>query len=168
MDQQKNEFKQFGILMQALNDIFSPDHELKPTTIEMYYRALAVYGLTNIEAGVKRIIATRRYRGLPMPAEIIEATKGTSDLKDAALKAWISFEESEFDTGNQKEVTKAVIKSMGGQQRFKVSTWDQITWMQKEFERRYAAVKTDAVNEKINKLLMSTHQKAKQINAGGD
>ena len=79
---QADEARKFYQLLTATAELF--DRALTPTTLELYFAALADLDYVQIERAIQHTIRAAKF--FPRPAEIREACEGTAD--DRAQAAW--------------------------------------------------------------------------------
>ena len=137
---------EFANIMALLSEVYDDGKPLTVIKMKIFHEALVGFEIESIKTAVKRMIATRVYPSFPKPAEIIEEINGGKG--DQALIAWAEVIETVRRVGPYAsvkfadETIHAVIDFLGGWP--KTAEWedDQLKWIQKEFERLYAVMKT--------------------------
>jgi len=81
----QNDLKDFSVLMAALEEIFS-DVPISRERVGLYFNLLKDLKMEQIREGVLKVLMTRKYNGLPKPADIRDAALGA--IEDRALLAW--------------------------------------------------------------------------------
>lgn len=135
MKRKKDQAK-FSQLMKGLAGVFDSKGTLSPIKIELYFKALEDLTTEQIEKSVSELIRDRVYSTMPLPAHIRENIKSVQLLD--GLGAWLVVEKciEGGPTPTDPVINKAV-DGMGGYERLSRLPYDELTWIQKEFERRF-------------------------------
>jgi len=111
----QNDLKDFSVLMAALEEMFS-DVPISKERVGLYFNLLRDIKIELIREGVIKVLMTRKYNGLPKPADIRDAALGA--MEDKALLAWNQIisrswgsEHPKFEDPMVKEV---IDKAFGG------------------------------------------------------
>jgi hypothetical protein len=78
----KNDKITFFEIMTGMAEIF--EREVSKASLEIYWQALRQFNMTEIKRATNYIIATRKYPGLPKPAEFIEYIHPPEDIEAKA------------------------------------------------------------------------------------
>ena len=136
MKGKKDEVK-FAQLMRGLAAVFDVKGTLTPVKIELYFKALEDLTIEQIEKSVSELIRDREYTSIPLPAHIrknihppVQALNG--------LSAWLIVEKCIEGGAKPKDpIINKAVDGMGGYQRLSLLPYSELTWTQKEFERRF-------------------------------
>lgn len=118
---QKNDLKDFSILMAALEEVFS-DRPISRQTVEVYFSLLKDLSIDQMKEGVSRILWQRKYPNLPKPAEIRDAALGA--VEDKAILAWNEVMSKTYeDTPKFKDpvIRKVINMAFAGWNNFRIS-----------------------------------------------
>ncbi len=117
------------------------DGEPAKALIDIYWKTLEPYRIDEVEVAAQEILKSRKYNGMPKPAEIILLIEGESE--DKALGAWNETIKALHRHGHYRSirfsdpVIHGAIEAMGGW--LKCGDWEEkeLTWKQKEFLQQY-------------------------------
>ncbi len=131
----KDEVK-FAQLMKGLAGVFDSKGTLSPIKVELYFKALEDLSIDQIEKSVSELIRDREYPTMPLPAHIRENIKSVKSLD--GLGAWLLVEKCiEGGPIPYDPVVNKAVDGLGGYERLGLSSYSELVWIQKEFERRY-------------------------------
>ena len=117
--------------------------EATKTLMSAYYMVLSELSKEQFQDAIKKMLATRKYTNLPMPADILEAVYGNPD--DEALIALKELEDAMGIFGAYKSVIfknkliMACVEGMGGWQRICQMPLDEWKFQKQEFLKLYKA-----------------------------
>ena len=117
--------------------------EATKTLMSAYYMVLSELSKEQFQDAIMKMLATRKYTNLPMPADILEAVYGNPD--DEALIALKELEDAMGVFGAYKsvifkdKVIMACVKGMGGWQRICQMPLDEWKFQKQEFLKLYKA-----------------------------
>jgi hypothetical protein len=140
----------FAALMQGLAENFGV--ELSPPGIEMRFRCLAAYSIEQVEAMAMSVLSSRKYRGMPTVAEMLEHLGGGSVEDRAEVEAGkvlqaISQHGGYASVCFDDPVTQAVIQAgFGGWRRLCEEQKEaDRKWFVKDFAKMYRAYTSQGV-----------------------
>ena len=135
MKGKKDEIK-FSQLMKGLAGVFDSKGTLSPVKIELYFKALEDLSIDQIEWSVGQLMRERKYPSMPLPADI-SGNIPHAQLSNG-LDAWLLVEKSlEGGPTPEDPVINKTVDGMGGFDRLSRIPYAELTWTQREFERRY-------------------------------
>ena len=117
--------------------------EATKTLMSAYYMVLSELSKEQFQDAIKKMLATRKYTNLPMPADILEAVYGNPD--DEALIALKELEDAMGIFGAYKSVIfknkliMACVEGMGGWQIICQMPLDEWKFQKQEFLKLYKA-----------------------------
>ena len=117
--------------------------EATKTLMSAYYMVLSELSKEQFQDAIMKMLATRKYTNLPMPADILEAVYGNPD--DEALIALKELEDAMGIFGAYKSVIfknkliMACVEGMGGWQRICQMPLDEWKFQKQEFLKLYKA-----------------------------
>lgn len=136
---EENDIEKFSEIMTGLQEIFVPEKPISETKIELYFRHFQDVTIQEFTIACNAVLHSKRISTFPLPAEIRECITG-----DKPLQAWLMAREAaaihgfQFSIKFKDPVIHSVIQVMGGWAKFCfIPSDDQLTWVQKEFERLY-------------------------------
>lgn len=130
-------FPIFTLLCETYN------REATKTLASAYFMVLEGLTISEFQAAVKSVLATRKFTNLPMPADILEIVNGNPD--DVALIALKELEDAMSIHGAYRsvifkdKVIMACVKGMGGWQGICQVTSDEWKFQKQEFLKLYRA-----------------------------
>ena len=130
-------FPIFTLLCETYN------REATKTLASAYFMVLEGLTISEFQAAVKSVLATRKFTNLPMPADILEIVNGNPD--DTALIALKELEDAMSIHGAYRsvifkdKVIMACVKGMGGWQGICQVTSDEWKFQKQEFLKLYRA-----------------------------
>ncbi len=133
--------KKFADLMMALAEVFDNGREPSAVKVEIYFKALERFGISEIDKAVSNMINTRVFASFPKPAEIIQEIDGSAE--EAALKAWSKVSYAMKHVGQYESVVfddpviHSVIEAMGGWHQMQEPNAYHPVFSQKEFMNLY-------------------------------
>lgn len=111
----QNDLKDFSVLMAALEEMFS-DVPISRERVGLYFNLLRDIEIELIREGVIKVLMTRKYNGLPKPAEIRDAALGA--IEDKALLGWNEIVSRHWGMEHPKFedpiVNEVITKAFGG------------------------------------------------------
>ena len=125
--------KTFSAGMKALTDAY-PDYPLKDGTIELYWEFLQRFSKTEFLAAINQHLSKNKW--FPKVSELLELMREPGPhpmevwgrLINAAEDGW----QPEMD-----QATKAALEAIGGWEKFKVTSYDELRFLYKRFEAVY-------------------------------
>ena len=154
----KKDEKKFSQLMKGLAVIFDLKGTLSPIKIELYFKALEDLSIDQIEKNAGELIRDREYLTIPVPAQI---RKKTPAKLLTGLSAWLLVEKClEGGVKPTDPVINKAVEGMGGFDRLGLLPYSELTWTQKEFERRFELLNQ---SRDMFKLLGPTENRPKVI-----
>lgn len=152
----KTEAKAFAEALQDSAAIYGRA-KLTASAIELYWRVLERYPLTDVLEGLSRHLADPDAgQFMPKPADVIRNIDGSNDSQ--AMRAWTKAHKAAGRVGNYQTVVfddwriMAVIGDMGGWIAFCAITEDEAPFKAREFEKRYRGYR-DQRTDFPNKLI---------------
>ena len=130
-------FPIFTLLCETYN------REATKTLASAYFMVLEGLTISEFQAAVKSVLATRKFTNLPMPADILEVVNGNPD--DVALIALKELEDAMSIHGAYRsvifkdKVIMACVKGMGGWQAICQVPSDEWKFQKQEFLKLYRA-----------------------------
>lgn len=132
----KKDQVRFSQLMKGLAGVFDSKGTLSPVKIELYFKALEDLTIEQIEKSVCELVRDREYSTMPLPADIRRIIQPGNLL--TGLRAWLLVEKClEGGPKPQDPAINAAVEGMGGYDRLGRLPYHELTWTQKDFERRY-------------------------------
>lgn len=138
----KQDEVKFAELMAVLVEVFDDGRPPSRLKMEVYYKSLEQFDISEIDRAIKVLIHTRTTASFPKPAEIIQEIKGT--VANAATSAWLEVLGAVKRVGHYQGVRFSdpiihfVIEAMGGWIKLAGGmTTEEEKWKQKEFEKLY-------------------------------
>ena len=141
MDSAPMKFTEFAELFTLLCTTYNK--EATKTLMSAYYMVLSELSKEQFQDAIKKMLATRKYTNLPMPADILEAVYGNPD--DEALIALKELEDAMGIFGAYKSVIfknkliMACVEGIGGWQRICQMPLDEWKFQKQEFLKLYKA-----------------------------
>lgn len=133
----KNDLKRFAQLMSALAGVFDSKEKPSALKIELFFKALEDLTIEQIKQSVSQLIRDREYSTMPLPAHIRKNIEPIQLLD--GLGAWLLVEKClEGGPTPIDPVINKAVDGMGGYERLSRLPYDELTWTQKEFERRFS------------------------------
>lgn len=133
--------KKFAELMMGLAEVFDDGKESSAMKIEIYWKALEEFKISDVEKAVISIVKNRVFANFPKPGEITQYISG--DAEEKATKAWLKVSWAVKHIGQYASVRfddpiiHSVIEAMGGWYQIQeIGKWHD-TWTQKEFINLY-------------------------------
>jgi hypothetical protein len=133
--------KKFADLMMALAEVFDNGRDPSAVKVEIYFKALENFGISDIDRAVSRMISTRVFASFPKPAEIIQEIDGSAE--ELALNAWSKVSYAIRHVGQYESVAfddpviHSVIEAMGGWHQMQEPNAYHPVFSQKEFMNLY-------------------------------
>jgi hypothetical protein len=140
----RTDMKEFAQMMGMLDEVFGdPSKPISKAKMQFYFNALQNLSMNELNLAVAHLSATKTFHKFPLPAEILEAAAGKSEI--AAEEAFMSligaishYDSVEFEDG----CIAAVVAALGG--------WDVICnwktedrkWNRKNFVELYKVYAT--------------------------
>lgn len=131
--------KKFGELMAGLQEVYVPEKPISETKIELYFRHFNDVTIQAFTQACNEIMTKKRISTFPLPGEFRDCLEG-----EKSLEAWLMARNAASNHGHAfsikfpDPVVHSVIQAMGGWVKFvMIPSDDQLTWVQKEFERLY-------------------------------
>lgn len=130
--------KRFAEIMAGLAEVFT-NHPISKEKAELYFRTFQNWTIEDFEKACLKVIKTKTISTFPLPAEIENALKDTTEV----LKAWLLSREAVSRWGAYMSIRfpnpiiHSVIEAMGGWIPFCHIPQEELKWKQKEFERIY-------------------------------
>lgn len=137
----KIDIKKLAKLMQLLSEEYGK--AVSPLKAELWYNELKIYPIEVIEKSIRYIIRTRTLSTYPKVAEVIKAIENNNE--DTVLEKWLLVKKIMKEVGAYRSVKFAdpvlhsVIEELGGWPDLCIK--DDLTWVQKDFERLYPVIK---------------------------
>ncbi len=133
----------FAAALAGLAEVFNTHgKEMSAVAVELYFRTLKDLAIEEVEAACIELVGGRVFNGMPKPAEIREAARGTRE--DAALLAWQKLDRAVRRIGPYESVQfddpviHSAVEMMGGWTEIQnCSAEDWRVWRRKDFERAY-------------------------------
>jgi hypothetical protein len=119
--------------------------KLAQDRIDAYFQFLKEFGIDEIEGGMKRLMATRKFQNFPAIGEIREAIiGGQEDIDAAGLRAW-GAANKRLDRGQSGKsgdpiLDGAIYMAFGGWHEFGQTQWDHEMADRAHFLKCYKAV----------------------------
>jgi len=154
------DIKEFAKIMMLLNETFVGNQNISKQIIDVYFRALERFDISDIKRLANNFVNTWDKKFLPLPANFIKELDGTKE--DQTLEVWqyvlsqISskgIRNCKFDTA-----TTNAINSVGGIEAIGLLDRDKLTFKQKDFCRAYE------VTEKREEQKEIGSQRLKELN----
>lgn len=137
------------------------ERELSRSTLALYIEAISDLPIDSIREAALHIVNTRKFTKFPMPAEFRDFVNPPALIEIEANKAWRTVEFAMMAHGYYKSVgfkdpaITQTILAMGGWMELCNRTRcddSEYRWLQREFEKRYAAYRQSGVTD--NQLLL--------------
>ena len=161
MDSAPMKFTEFAELFTLLCTTYNK--EATKTLMSAYYMVLSELSKEQFQDAIKKMLATRKYTNLPMPADILEAVYGNPD--DEALIALKELEDAMGIFGAYKSVIfknkliMACVEGMGGWQIICQMPLDEWKFKNQEFLKLYRAYTRGGKYPQVDYLIGIAEQK---------
>ena len=137
--------------------------EASKALMSAYFMVLEDLTISEFQAAVKSVLATRKFTNLPMPADILEVVNGNPD--DVALIALKELEDAMSIHGAYRsvifknKVIMACVRGMGGWQAICQMPSDEWKFQKQEFLKLYRAYHRNGKYPEVDYLVgLSEHK----------
>ena len=153
------EYDSFVIFFAGVAETFG--HTLTDARIDLYFEVLSeeFESIDEFKKAAKKLLKSWKYSYMPKPAHFIEARKEFSelDVEIIAQKAWDSVVYAiERGVGYtavaefEDKLIPAVVELTGGFERLATKTYEELSWIKKEFIKTYKAALQGEISIRAN------------------